>query len=276
MAVGMWRSGRELWAAFIALIAISTVYLFVVVYFGSIPGASGFFGHSLGILGFILMLMTETLYSLRKRTRQARWGKMSSWLQFHIFTGIVGPYLVLLHSSWKFNGLAGVLTLLTGVIVLSGFVGRYLFTSIPRTVDGAAMEFGELERIIQSTEEELRALLQTRPELASLQMATSRVPSPRHGGELRLVLGRGIDDLRHRLRWWRARRHMPVDVRAPAARFEALLKRRRTLERQGATLVLARRLLSLWHAVHIPIGITLFGVAFIHIMAAIYYATLWN
>ncbi|MBU4034462.1 MAG: hypothetical protein KKG34_06645, partial [Proteobacteria bacterium] len=35
----------------------------------------------------------------------------------HIFTGIVGPFMVLLHSSWQFNGLAGVTLLLTGVIV---------------------------------------------------------------------------------------------------------------------------------------------------------------
>ena len=49
---------------------------------------------------------------------------MARWLEFHIFTGIVGPYLVLLHTSWKFNGLAGVVMLLTGVIVLSGFIRK--------------------------------------------------------------------------------------------------------------------------------------------------------
>jgi len=34
------------------------------------------------------------------------------------------------------------------------------------------------------------------------------------------------------------------------------------------------RLLALWHSVHIPLGLTLFTAAFIHIGAAIYYATL--
>jgi len=88
------------------------------------------------IIGFILMLMTEILYSWRKRSRSARWGKMSNWLRFHIFTGLVGPYMVLLHTSWKFNGLAGIVLLLTVIIVLSGIVGRYIFTAIPRTADG--------------------------------------------------------------------------------------------------------------------------------------------
>src|SRR3990172_6375684 len=96
--------GRELWLAMLAAILIGGIYGAVVYLTREIPPAADLFGHSLGIIGFIFMLMTETLYSLRKRSRAARWGRMSSWLEFHIFTGLVGPFLVLLHSSWKFNG----------------------------------------------------------------------------------------------------------------------------------------------------------------------------
>jgi hypothetical protein len=46
------------------------------------------------------------------------------------------------------------------------------------------------------------------------------------------------------------------------------------VQRQINNLAAARRLLSLWHTVHIPLGLTLFMVAFIHIGAAIYYAVL--
>jgi hypothetical protein len=136
----MLRNAIELWLAFLAAILITGLYALVVIFTRGIPPASDLFGHGLGILGFILMLMTETLYSLRKRSRSARWGRMSRWLQLHIFTGLVGPYMVLLHTSWKFNGLAGVTTLLTVVIVISGFVGRYIYTRIPRTVDGLEIQ----------------------------------------------------------------------------------------------------------------------------------------
>ncbi len=138
----MFRSGRELWAAFIAAIIITGFYSAVVVFTRQIPPAKEIFGLGLGILGFILMLMTEILYSLRKRSRLARWGRMSNWLEFHIFTGLVGPYMILLHTSWKFNGLAGVITLFTIVIVISGFIGRYIYTRIPRTADGIEIESG--------------------------------------------------------------------------------------------------------------------------------------
>lgn len=136
----MLRGNRELWFAFLAMILITGLYGLVVFLTRAIPPASELFGHGIGILGFLLMLMTETLYSLRKRSRSVRWGRMSTWLQFHIFTGIVGPYMVLLHTSWKFNGLAGVSTLFTVIIVVSGFVGRYIFTRVPRTLDGLEIE----------------------------------------------------------------------------------------------------------------------------------------
>jgi hypothetical protein len=181
----MLRGNRELWLAFLAGILITVLYLFVVMLTKEIPPASELFGHSIGILGFVLMLMTETLYSLRKRSRSVRWGKMSNWLQFHIFTGLVGPYMVLLHSSWRFNGLAGVTTLFTIVIVISGFIGRYVYTRIPRTLDGLEIE-GTLSQ-------------------------------------------------------------------------EALKQ--------------ARRLMALWHTIHIPIGMALFVSAFVHAGAALYYAT---
>lgn len=181
----MLRSNRELWLAIVFAVFITGVYGVEVLFTREIPAASELFGHSIGIFGFILMLMTETLYSLRKRTRAARWGRMSAWLQFHIFTGIVGPYMVLLHSSWKFNGLAGVSMLFTIVIVISGFIGRYIYTRIPRTMDGLEIE----------------------------------------------------DTL-----------------------SESALRQ-------------ARRLMALWHTIHIPIGMVLFISAFVHIGAALYYAT---
>src|SRR5512146_3599728 len=151
----MLRNNRELWLALVAILAITLADGAVTSALQSIPAASSLFGHAIGGVGFVMMLMTETLYTLRKRSRGARWGRMSNWLQFHIFTGIVGPYMVLLHTSWKFNGLAGVLMLFTVVIVASGFFGRYIYTAIPRTVDGAEVTAGELERQAQAAELEL-------------------------------------------------------------------------------------------------------------------------
>jgi hypothetical protein len=269
----MSNTTRELWLAFIAIALITILYLFVVVTQGGIPGASEFFGHSFGVLGFILMLMTEFLYSQRKRSRSARWGRMANWLQFHIFTGIVGPYLVLLHSSWKFNGLAGVVTLLMVVVVLSGFVGRYIYTAVPRTVDGAVIESNELEQAISDTETRLQDWLTAYPR-------TSQLLQPLLAGAasgentFSLIFGRGLRDWQTRFRWWQVKTQLQGLPRKQINQLESLIRRQQVLRRQVASLAVARRLLALWHAVHIPIGMALFFAATVHIVGAIYYATL--
>lgn len=268
------RSNRELWLAFIAILIITLIYGLFLLLGRDIPRASDLFGHGLGILGFALMLMTETLYSYRKRSRRIGWGSMARWLEFHIFTGLVGPYMVLLHTSWKFNGLAGIAMLLTVIIVISGFIGRYIYTSVPRTVHGAALEAGEIQAQIQAIE----------MELARVQEAgVMREPGERSAvsGEVetqpsRRVLAGSVNLLQE----WRNSPDRSVSHamesmrREHTRRLRQLQRRKQTLQRQVGSLVMARRLLSVWHTVHVPIGLALFTSAILHIAAAIYYATL--
>ncbi|HSB89109.1 MAG TPA: hypothetical protein VLD63_03670 [Anaerolineales bacterium] len=172
------RGAKELILALVAVLAITGLYSAALAVAG-VPAASGFLGHSLGVLGFVLMLMTETLYSLRKRAVRRPWGTMRSWLQFHIFTGIVGPYLVFLHSAWSFRGLAGALMLMTAVVVASGFLGRYIYTAVPRTADGAVVEAEALKA----------ALAQARTEVDTMASGGAAAASPK-----------AVEQARHRLK----------------------------------------------------------------------------
>jgi hypothetical protein len=266
----MYTSTRELWVAFLAILFISAVYLIAVLLLGGIPAASDFFGHSLGVVGFLLMLMTEILYTLRKRSRSARWGRISTWLQFHIVTGLVGPFMVLLHSSWKFNGLAGIVMLMTGLVVVSGFIGRYIYTAIPRSADGMELEANQLESGIQALEAEITAWINRHPELSAPVMNNSLVAvSGTSSG-----IGNPLGVLLYRIDLWRMRRRMDPQTREQSTALSEMVRRRRTLERQRTSLAQSRRLMALWHMLHVPLGLALFTAAFIHISAAIYYATL--
>lgn len=185
----MIKRNRELWYALLAIAAVSAVYLTAYRFQGSVPTASGLVGHGIGILGFALMLMTETLYSIRKLLTDARWGNMESWLRFHIVTGLVGPYMVLLHAAMMFQGLAGVTMLLTVVVVISGVVGRYLYTAMPHAA--------------------------TLPPKAAETVGVRAAQPHTHRGAL-----------------------------------------------------------ATWHALHVPLTWMLFTAAFVHVVAALYYATL--
>lgn len=138
------RRYADLGLALVAVIVATALYAAIVASIG-VPPAGSLAGHSLGIIGLTLMLMTETLYSLRKRAMRRPWGTMRAWLRFHIVTGIVGGWLVFLHAAGTFQGLAGWLTAMTAIVVTSGFIGRYIYTAVPRTADGVMVEAQELQ-----------------------------------------------------------------------------------------------------------------------------------
>src|SRR5262249_14451288 len=81
------------------------------------------------------------------------------------------------------------------------------------------------------------------------------------------------------LRWRERRRvrrtlhHLRGVQRARGNRLQRLLAERYRLQLQVHSLAATRRLLALWHALHVPLGGVLFSLAFIHIVAALYYAT---
>ncbi len=270
-SIATMRKTYELYFALAGVIGVTLVYLPFAR--NGLPRAGSLVGHGIGILGFILMLATETLYSLRKRMRGQAPGRMSTWLQFHIFTGIVGPYMVLLHTSWKFNGLAGVVTLLSVVIVVSGFIGRYIYTAIPRTADGVEMALPDLQAQIAQADARLQAWSANR--CVAVAASASRwmaVPEGPQSGVM-IVLGRTFSNLGYQLQLLRAR-HLDAEGRRQAAQLKHLVDERRRLQRQIQSLAIARRLLSIWHTIHVPLGVALFTMAFVHIGAAIYLATL--
>jgi hypothetical protein len=187
---------RELVLALVAVLAITGLYA-GYANAAAVPAASGLLGHSLGILGFGMMLMTETLYSLRKRAMRRPRGSMRAWLQFHIFTGIVGSYLVVLHSAWSFNGLAGWLTFMTVVVVVSGFIGRYIYTATPRTADGVMIEAQVLQMQLDAVRQQVA---QPSLEGAATLAVASWVPEPVPMPGLRL---RELERQMAALRWAR-------------------------------------------------------------------------
>ena len=126
-----------MWIALTTIVVVTALYALAYQQRGAFPAASSLVGHGIGIVGFVLMLMTETLYSIRKLQTTAGLGNLAGWLRFHMVTGLVGPYMVLLHTSMRFSGLAGVAMLLTVVVVISGLVGRYLYAGTGRTSEGA-------------------------------------------------------------------------------------------------------------------------------------------
>jgi hypothetical protein len=216
--------------------------------------------------------MLSTLpYALRKRWKPlAKVGTVNSWLQTHIFFGIVGPVLITLHTSFKFNGLISVAYWLMVVVWLSGFVGRYLYVRIPKTIRGVEVSRAELERRLAMLGGGSSSGLP--PDVASAIAEYQAAVAPtghRSPGALDLFFG----ELRARVRLGLMRRQLRtagIDVRmvdealSAAAERGALARRLIHLER-------ARHLFEMWHVFHRPLVFALFAIVTVHVAVAVFF-----
>jgi hypothetical protein len=231
---------------------------------------SGSVGIVLGIAGLALMLM-PLVYVARKKIRLlSKWGSIQTWLQAHIFCGIVGPVLITFHTSFKFNGIIAVAFWLMVLVVLSGFVGRYLYVRIPRSVRGVELSHDEVR---------------TRAEVLKAQLAASGLPTPLledvYAFERRAVphddraslAGLFLGDLllqRHRTQL----RRKVLDAGIPASVIDdalATLTERAWLLRDLAYLRLSQRLFGMWHVFHLPLVYGMYAIAALHVGVALYF-----
>jgi hypothetical protein len=108
---------------------------------------SGPVGLRLGFLG-LLMFLGIFLYPLRKAWPWlGQQGSARHWLDIHVLLGITAPFIIAFHSSFKFRGFAGIAFCIMVAVSLSGVIGRYLYSQIPRRVNAAELSMKELQEL---------------------------------------------------------------------------------------------------------------------------------
>lgn len=231
---------------------------------------SGLIGLPLGVTGAVAMVATLP-YAARKRWRPlSRLGPVSRWLEVHIFFGIVGPVLVTLHTAFKFNGLIAIGYWLMMTVWTSGFVGRYLYVRIPKTLRGVELSRAEVEAELAHTREALsQAPLPAAAREAVDRFVHSVAPGPgRPPGLLDLVVG----ELRVRSRLLFMRRELRAAGVDLDSVHEAVARaaEHATLARRVAHLQRTRRLFELWHLFHRPLVYAMFLIVGLHVGIAVY------
>lgn len=106
---------------------------------------SGIIGINLGVLGTVLFFIIF-LYALRKIIPWlGRYGTARHWMDFHVIAGITAPVLIAFHASFKFHGIAGFAFWIMVCVAVSGVIGRYLYSQIPRSLTAAELSLNELQ-----------------------------------------------------------------------------------------------------------------------------------
>jgi hypothetical protein len=116
---------------------------------------SGPIGVKLGMFGVFLFFLIY-LYPLRKKWNWlARQGNSRHWLDFHIVLGTLAPIIIAFHASFKFGNIAGMAFFSMLAVTLSGFVGRYIYAQIPRSLSAAELTMKEIQDREEALKKEL-------------------------------------------------------------------------------------------------------------------------
>lgn len=122
--------------------------------------AGSFWGGVLGVSGAVLLLVPMTYTFVKRIGPIKRWltprVSLSTVLSIHVYAGLIGAILGLLHTGHKFVSPIGVaLTATMFVVVLSGFAGRYLLRLVYQEVSEKKLELAGLQKAYQQTAGEL-------------------------------------------------------------------------------------------------------------------------
>jgi hypothetical protein len=228
--------------------------------------SGGSIGRLLGITGAGMMTLM-LLYSLRKRVRSFhRLGSLSRWLDVHIFLGIVGPSLVVLHSAFKVGGLVALSFWSMVAVALSGILGRYLYLQIPRTRAGEEIALGELEAADRALSDRLARDYRLNERLLK---RLEELSAPAAGRGWRALADILIGDrvLSRRVRaFLRTCPNLPGPMRAE---FERVLRDKAHLRRKILLRSRVQAVFHYWHVVHKPFAVVMYVFMVVHIGVAL-------
>jgi hypothetical protein len=239
-------------------------------------------GYWFGIVGGSLLLLL-LLYPMRKRLHfMSKWLTVKFWFRLHMVFGVLGPVLIMMHSSYHIGSLNGQVALYSMLLVaISGLFGRYFYSRIHYGLYGKKATFASLHTDSKVLKKKLGPLFELQPraketmkQYEKLVMEAPNGPfaSAKHWFKMRLMSARiyptVMRDLNkkllaagHRKGWERAK------VLRKQLRIRRMLLAHRDVLRQVLELHFYERLFAIWHLLHMPLFIMMVITGFVHVYA---------
>ena len=209
-------------------------------------------GTAFGIAGALLMLI-PLAYPIAKRIpflhdRITKHVSMRALLALHAYAGILGPLLAMIHTGHKFDSMLGItLTAVMLLVVVSGFVGRYLLGYVN-------LEIKDKLLLLQTARGDLDsawgALENSSPEMNTLPKAP--------------FLAAGLASL-----------GLELQFGGPAGQVTRLAESVADMEYAVRTHELLKRWCSRWLKFHLVLSVLFYLLLALHIGSGIYFGLRW-
>jgi hypothetical protein len=229
-------------------------------------------GYYLGLVGGLMML-TLLLYSFRKHIKFMQGlGKLKYWFRIHMVLGVLGPTLVLFHTTFRIGSVNAAVALYCMLLVASsGLIGKFVYTRIHKGLYGSRTTLKEARAELSESTDNVKSRLHFFPEVEKWI----------HAFELEaLEVKRGFFagvwyflsfDVRRLLLIWRSEQNIRQvlgagrmdDVANEAVRLVAqYLLQIQTV----AQFKKFEQIFSAWHVLHIPLMFMMVATAIFHVI----------
>lgn len=238
-------------------IVISAFAMLIFAWLGFLLHTSPrFAGSSLGavfgISGAVLMLIPLSYVFVKRipflKEHITTLVSLQTWLSIHIYTGIVGALLALVHTGHKYTSPVGIaLTATMLLVVVSGIVLRYLTPFVNLDLKDKLLLLqtarGDLDHawgVLEKSAAGRKGLLRE-PSVTAGMAALGLSPAPDNSAGLVTVLAEGVADLEYSIR----------------------------------THELLKRWFSATLKIHIIVSVAFYGLLAAHIASGIYFGLRW-
>jgi dihydropyrimidine dehydrogenase (NAD+) subunit PreT len=232
-------------------------------------------GLAAGILAASCMA-ANLLYLVRRSQRLPFfWGSLKSWMTAHVGTGLFAMLLALMHGCFTpSQTVGGHATLGLFLLVITGAIGRYFYSFVPRAANGSELALEEVKASLLCNEDAWDSVHPGFKQEARQQIAELIVRTRWRSGLIGVItglvlaqvdLGRTLRNLRQR-----GRSHgIPV---ASMQKVVALARRAHRNSLSASHLDDLRGLLSGWRYFHRWLALLVVLLVVVHIWSALRYA----
>ena len=140
------------WALYLSVIVIILAAGYFVVAPQTLYKPGDDVGYNMGLVGGLMMVFL-LLYPSRKRVSfLSKLGVLPAWFKWHMVFGILGPTLIVFHSTFHINSVnAAVATICMLLVAGSGTFGRFFYTKIHHGLYGRQATVNELKAALEQS-----------------------------------------------------------------------------------------------------------------------------
>ena len=239
------------------MVMTELVALLLILWLGFLVHRSPHFAGSLaggvlGVAGALLILLSMAHMIVKRIPALKRYVtariSMRALLVIHVHAGVVGAIFGLLHTGHKFESHLGIaLTTVMMIVVLSGFIGRYLLRQTSESIQEKRAVLTDLEL----------AFRKTATRLAAAPQGTTFLPRP------------GLAGL---LSFSRSSASAATPLAVQATQLAESISDVEYAIRHHETF---KRAFAVWLKMHIAFSFTLFLLLGLHIWSALHFGLRW-